>query len=256
MYHLLQPLTAESLKDKFISRFEHLILSGQLTIGQKLPPERELALQLGVSRPVVHEGLVDLAVKGLVTITPRRGATVNDYRRHGSLAMLTSLFRYHEGGLEPELLENALSIRMLFELESARLAARNRTSEHLTALDTLIRIESDLPAGAIERWVTVDFDLHHLVAMASGNRLFPLLLNSFRPLYTNLSARFFADAAVYTDVVSSHRRLQQAIAAGNATRAEDVMRTLLRHGEKHLTHMLRRESLRPQPPAQRKESPS
>ena len=58
---LLEPIKTDSLKDVFVIRFEELILSGKVKIGQKLPSERELALQLGVSRPVVHEGLVELA---------------------------------------------------------------------------------------------------------------------------------------------------------------------------------------------------
>ena len=73
MQVLLKPIRTESLKELFIRRFEELILSGKFPIGQKLPSERELALQLNVSRPVVHEGLVDLAAKGLVTMIPRVG---------------------------------------------------------------------------------------------------------------------------------------------------------------------------------------
>ncbi|MFA6032330.1 MAG: GntR family transcriptional regulator, partial [Myxococcota bacterium] len=91
MIELLAPLKAESLKEVFISRFEGLILSGQLATGQKLPSERELAMTLGVSRPVVHEGLVDLAAKGLVSMKPRVGAFVNDFRREGSITLLSSL---------------------------------------------------------------------------------------------------------------------------------------------------------------------
>ncbi|MBW1814590.1 MAG: FadR family transcriptional regulator, partial [Deltaproteobacteria bacterium] len=118
MQELLKPIKSESLKEIFISRFENLILSGKLSIGQKLPSERELALQLGVSRPVVHEGLVDLASKGLITLTPRIGTVVNDYRTEGSLAMLTSLFNYHDGQLQPAILESVLDMRMLFERET------------------------------------------------------------------------------------------------------------------------------------------
>ena len=83
MQELLKPIRTESLKDIFIKRFEELILSGTFPVGQKLPSERELAFQLGVSRPVVHEGLVDLAAKGMVTLIPRVGTIVNDYRQEG-----------------------------------------------------------------------------------------------------------------------------------------------------------------------------
>ena len=51
MKDILKPLKADSLVEVFISRFEDLILTGKVAIGQKLPSERELALQLGVSRP-------------------------------------------------------------------------------------------------------------------------------------------------------------------------------------------------------------
>ncbi len=51
MQELLKPIRTASLKDVFINRFEKLILSGTFPVGQKLPSERELALQLGVSRP-------------------------------------------------------------------------------------------------------------------------------------------------------------------------------------------------------------
>ena len=61
MLELLKPVKTESLKEACSGRLEDLILSGRLPIGQKLPSERELALQLCVSRPVAHEALVDLA---------------------------------------------------------------------------------------------------------------------------------------------------------------------------------------------------
>ena len=57
LQEFLKPIRKDSLKDVFIKRFEDLILSGTFPVGQKLPSERELALQLSVSRPVVHEGL-------------------------------------------------------------------------------------------------------------------------------------------------------------------------------------------------------
>ena len=55
MQELLKPIRNESLKEIFIKRFEELIISGKFSVGQKLPSERELALQLGVSHPVVHD---------------------------------------------------------------------------------------------------------------------------------------------------------------------------------------------------------
>ena len=139
MQELLKPIRTESLKDVFIKRFEELILSGKFPVGQKLPSERELALQLGVSRPIVHEGLVDLAAKGLITLIPRVGTIVNDFRKEGSLSLLTSLVNYHQGYLEPGLLVSLLDMRLLFEVETARLAAANRNQEQLDSIRALLQ---------------------------------------------------------------------------------------------------------------------
>jgi len=128
---LIEPIRTDSLKEVFVLRFEELILSGKIKIGQKLPSERELALQLGVSRPVVHEGLVELASRGMVSLKPRFGATVNDYRKEGSITLLASLIGYQKGKLEPELLESLLQMRQLLEPAFARFAAQNRTQDHL-----------------------------------------------------------------------------------------------------------------------------
>src|SRR5208283_1455092 len=130
MKDILTPLHSDSLVEVFISRFEDLILTGKIAIGQRLPAERELALQLGVSRPVVHEGLVDLAAKGLVTMKPRVGTFVNDYRKEGSLSILNSIINYQQGGLDENLMESLLQTRLLVETETTRLAASHRTDEH------------------------------------------------------------------------------------------------------------------------------
>jgi DNA-binding FadR family transcriptional regulator len=234
MKDLLQPLRADSLKELFIKRFEELILSGKLSIGEKLPSERELAAELGVSRPVVHEGLVDLSLKGLITLKPRVGAIVNDFRKEGSLAMLTSLFQYREGGLDIEILESILDVRILFEVEIARLAAKNRTDDHLAAFGEIAGREEAADPDDMEGLAAVDFDFHHQVAMATGNLMYPLLLNSMKRVYTNISGVFFSDPAVVPAVLGFHRRLTAAIREQDPPEAARVMEGLLRHGESQL----------------------
>jgi len=234
MQDLLKPIKAESLKEVFVSRFEELILSGRLSIGQKLPSERELALQLYVSRPVVHEGLVALAAAGLVTLKPRVGAVVNDYRRQGSVALLTSLFNYQRGQLAPEILNSVLSLRLLFEVETARLAALNRTDEHLQRFRQIVDREAEIGKTAIEALVEADFEFHHLITLATGNLIYPLLLNSMKSIYTNLTRQFFADPAVVPRVFAFHREMATALAGKDDKAAVRIMRKILKHGEKHL----------------------
>ena len=117
---------------------------------------------------MVHEGLVELAAKGLVTLKPRVGATVNDYRRQGSLAILTSLLNYHDGGLEPGLLDSLLEMRKLVEVETAGLAARRRTGEHLDVLKRILAEEEQSSGGSAAARTDLDFEFHHQIAMGLG----------------------------------------------------------------------------------------
>jgi len=237
MQELLAPLQSPSLKDVFIERFEELILSGQLKIGEKLPPERELALRLGVSRPVVHKGLVDLEAKGLVTLMPRVGAVVNDYRREGSLALLTSLVTYQKGRLEPDLQTSLLDVRRLFEVETARLAALNREDAHVSVLQQIVEKEMRARSQDVARIAAFDFRFHHLLSIASGNRIYPLLINSFKQVYLNLAMQFFEDPAVVQTVHAFHRKMLQAIENRDDAAAVSVMQRLLTHGADHLQAM-------------------
>jgi DNA-binding FadR family transcriptional regulator len=230
MQELLKPIRTESLKELFIRRFEELILSGNFPIGQKLPSERELALQLNVSRPVVHEGLVDLAAKGLVTMIPRVGTIVNDYRRQGSLVLLNSLVNYHQGKLDPGLLISLLEMRQLFEVETARLAALHRNREQLDSLRTLLREEDAINHHDVEAICKLDFDFHHLLAMTSGNQIYPLLINSFRHCYVNLAGQFFGDPAVVPVVFDFHKKLVKAVEDKDDKSAARIMGRLLEHG--------------------------
>jgi len=238
---LLQPIKTDSLKEVFVLRFEELILSGKIKIGQKLPSERELALQLRVSRPVVHEGLVELASRGLVSLKPRYGATVNDYRKEGSIALLSSLVQYQKGRLEPELMESLLEMRMLMEPAFAGLAARNRTRKQVREFYGHVEKEESTPHRSTQRITDLDFEFHLLVAVASGNSVYPLILNSFRPVYTNLSGQFFKDPSLSAKVHAYHRELAKAVEAGDAKKATAVMKELLLHGEKYLRKMIDRE---------------
>jgi len=238
---LMEPIRTDSLKDIFVLRFEELILSGKFKIGQKLPSERELALQLSVSRPVVHEGLVELASRGLVSLKPRFGATVNDYRKEGSITLLASLIQYQKGKLEPELLESLLQIRMLLEPAFARVAAENRTEEQVREFHGIIEKEESTDKRNVQKITDLDFEFHLLIAVASGNRVYPLLLNSFRQVYTNLSGQFFKDQKVTATVHGYHRAMLAAIEAGNGTKATSVMKEILHHGEKHLRTIIDQE---------------
>lgn len=238
---MIRPISSASLKEVFIREFEKLIFSGYFKIGEKLPPERELAKQMGVSRPVVHEGLVELVSKGLVTMVPRRGTMINDYRKSGSLFLLTSLFEYADGRVSEKLLDSMLDLRQLFETENARLAAGNRSEEHLAAFHRILGREEAADSGDAEGLARIDYDFHHLMAMASDNLVYPLLLNSMKEFYLSMTRLFFSDPGVVSRVTGYHRDLVSALEGQEEDRASDIMAALLRHGKDHLKQIMDKE---------------
>jgi DNA-binding FadR family transcriptional regulator len=240
----IEPLRVSSLKDACVARLEELILSGELQAGERLPAERDFALKLGVSRPVLHEALVDLASKGLVTIQPRRGVVVNDFRQSGSFAILSSLLNYANGDLDPAFQHSLLAVRILIERETARLAATNASVEQLIELRQILAEEKAAPPGDPALLTELDYNLHLKISMASGNLVYPLILNSFRKVYTHFTAAFFqmcASPAVLAEVQGYHATLIEALEGHDAEQSAATMEEMLVRGEKQLLECLSRE---------------
>ena len=219
-----------TLVEDFIRRFEEMILSGKLAVGDKLPSERDLAIKLGVSRPVVHEGLIDLASKGLITRSPNGGAVINDFRVQGSLSMLNTILNFQSGLLEPKLAKDITDLRLLIEVENVRLAALSRTDEQLKILEEILAEESSIDIQDFEAVALLDFRFHLTLAITSNNAFYPLLINSFKPLYLNGSELFFTNLSLAPVVFGFHHELVKAIEERNPTKAIEIMSRMLEHG--------------------------
>lgn len=233
----IKPLQVESLKEACITHLEELILSGELKAGERLPSERDLATRLGVSRPVLHEALVDLASKGLVSILPRRGVEVNDYRQSGSMAILSSLLTYQNGRFDPQFTASLLAMRLLIENETARLAAINADIEQIAYLQSILLKETQIDRTDLAALVKLDFDFHIQIALASKNHIYPLILNSFVAVYTHFTTDFFQHCnltSVLDEVFVYHSQLVKAIEQHQPQKASEIMTALLKHGEAHL----------------------
>jgi DNA-binding FadR family transcriptional regulator len=204
-----------------------------LKAGERLPAERDLAVKLGVSRPVLHEALVDLAGKGLVSILPRRGVEVNDFRQSGSMAILSSLLSYHHGEFDPAFTNSLFEMRLLIETETACLAALKAGKAQLTQLEALLAQEASADRGDLAGLVKLDFDFHLQISIASQNHIYPLILNSFNAVYTHFTTLFFEKCRftpVLDEVFARHQKLVDAIRAHQADEAGNLMTDLLTQG--------------------------
>jgi DNA-binding FadR family transcriptional regulator len=230
----LQPLSSESLKEKCIFKLEELIFSGYFAPGQRLPAERDLARQLGISRPVVHEAIVELASMGLVTLQPRKGTVVNEFRAEGTLALVTSMARHGSADEHGKLVSDMLHLRLLFEVDAARLAALKRSDRDCEAMKEICRERERVPEDQASLQAQIDFRFHQAVMIATDNYLYPLLLNSFRDFHLDLAEKFYRQRGVLAFVREKHCDLIGAIERGAPDLAAQIMKDLIGHGEKHL----------------------
>lgn len=171
-------ISALSLTDLFVQQIENMILSGELGVGEQLPAARELCVKMGVSRPVISAGLVELEKLGFVEIIPRQGVYVSDYRRRGTVETLVAIMRYNGGAMRQNEVRSLLETRDSLECLCARLVVERAGEGELAALGPMLDDIRDAPD--CESAADAVFRFLHELAVLSGNVLLPLMYYSFR----------------------------------------------------------------------------
>ena len=178
-----QKISSPSLKELFVQQIEHLILSGQLKIGEKLPSERQLAEMMQVSRAVVNSGLAELEENGFLIIKPRSGTFVADYRQYGNLNTLMSIMKYNGGRIRDEEIRSIFEVRLALDTLVARLCVEHISDEAITLLGD--KADAIKNATTVSEATQAAFDFQHQFALCSGNTLIPLIFQSFKaPIFT------------------------------------------------------------------------
>ncbi len=218
----------EGLKKTFVHQMQQKIFSGELQIGQKLPPERELAAQLGVSRSLVNTGILELESQGFVRIIPRQGSIVADYKKNGTLQVLVALMNCDSPRIDYPLFCNMVDLRILIECESARLACVHATIEDIDTLSLLIRcvgVCTD-PQDAVDSLVR----FHYLIAQLSGNAVYAMTFKSFEAVVTRLVSQHLTIAPDLPKTIKLHESLISALIAHDPERSAQCMRLCLLQG--------------------------
>ena len=228
---------AEGSTDQVVSYVRTRIESGALRPGDRLPGERDLAVQIGVSRPTVRAGLRALAAIGVVRSRHGSGTYIPDGPPALASEPLSFLAALH-GFTRDEMYE----ARRILEVGAAALAAERATNEQVTTLSeevaSLFATLSDP-----QRFLLHDINFHRGVATASGNPIVASLVEMISALYYE-SRRDTAALASETDLrraAEMHRRIYQAIRARDAEGARSAMNT-------HLVEASHQQAQEPAPP--------
>ncbi len=161
---------------ELVTHFEEQILSGKLAPGDVLPSERAISIERDVSRSVVREAINRLASLGLVRSVHGSGTRVEAATGRPIAEGFQRLLR--QGDVQ---LAHLAQVRLPLETTIAGLAARHRSDEHLGRLARTQEVLAQ-PRAGLEAHVRADLEFHAVLAEASGNPLFGLVLAPIQQL--------------------------------------------------------------------------
>ncbi len=204
------------------NRLVTAILDGSFSVNTSLPPERELAQLLGVTRPTLREALQRLSRDGWIEIRQGRPTRVRDYWQEGNLLILSAIAR-HQQHLPADFVPNLLHVRILLAPEYTRLAIRNASSEVIRLLESMQTLP-DTPGD----FTRVDLELHSRLTVLSANPVFTLILNGFANLYKDMGLRYFSSPLTRDHSRSFYKKLLSAALSNDIFMAEEVTRAVMR----------------------------
>jgi GntR family transcriptional repressor for pyruvate dehydrogenase complex len=213
----LQSIEPRRLYRQIAEQIRALIEGGEYSVGSRLPPERDLARQMRVSRPSVREALIALEVEGLVEV--RIGSGIYVRRSTGSPAPAAG----SESGVGPFELIRA---RRVIEGECAALAAQHARRAQIAALEeALDRMEADAAGEAPP--LEADRLFHLRVAEATGNAALVAVVRSLweeraGALFSQLE-HHFDTPRLWAAALREHRAILEAVASGEPDAARAAM---------------------------------
>jgi DNA-binding FadR family transcriptional regulator len=215
----IQTVASQRLYQQVAGQLGELIRQGEFRQGDRLPPERDLARQLGVSRPTVREAMIALEIAGLVDVRTGSGAYV---RKAPSAGVLP--FAPPDIGPSPFEL---IAARRLIEPEVAFAAAGCMCDGVLAEIaETLDSMRASIEAG--DGVQAADRLFHARIAAATGNTVLTSVVeqlwnSTFEPIFEGLSRRTGLPEN-QRSALAGHIRIFNALERGDAAGARDAMR--------------------------------
>lgn len=220
----IQSIEPRRLYRQIADQIRLLIRSGEFPLGQRLPAERDLAAQFGVSRPSVREALIALEVEGLVEVRVGSGIYVRSREAEPTARRVDT----EHGPFE------IMGARQLIEGELAASAAQRMNAEQIEGLrDALRHMEGDIARGALP--IQGDRLFHLRLAEASENAPLVRIVGSLfdernNPLFAQLGAHFESEPTWRT-AVAEHQAVIDAIAAHQPEAARAAMQVHLQRSQ-------------------------
>jgi DNA-binding FadR family transcriptional regulator len=210
------------------------VFAGELKAGDRLPPERELAPVLGVSRSALREALRVLETIGVLVAQPGRGPDAGARIVRNPDDALGRLLRLHFA-LGSYSLEDVLEARVVLERSSFEAAATHACDEDLDEVERLL-VRMGEPDVGVSEFNDLDTRFHVQIARSSGNELTSTLTSAVRESVRPLILRALEAAedwpATAGGLNAQHAELLRLVRTGKGAKAADLVERHIRslHG--------------------------
>lgn len=222
------PLGETDMVTEVLEKLTARIVDGVYEVGARLPAEGELARQFAVSRTVLREAMRSLRTRGLVEMSQGKMARVKPADPAPTVESLGLLLRRNRASLL-----HLAEVRHPLESEIAALAARRANQEHLRQLEQTIH---DLAvAKELDARIEADILFHHILAQATGNPVFILLLETLVG-FMHQSRRKTLTYSGVDVALAGHRAILAAVRAGNPETARKAMNQHLMAAKRDLSN--------------------
>jgi GntR family transcriptional regulator, transcriptional repressor for pyruvate dehydrogenase complex len=210
----LRPVTRPRLYEVIVEQLCGYIADNEMTPGDRLPAERDLAAKLGVSRASLSQALVALEVQGVLSVRHGDGAIL--VRRPSEERAIKAL-REHADRI-PDIIE----AREALEVKLVSLAAARRSDAEMAAIDAAIeKMESEIDAG--ERGVVGDEMFHEAITAAAHSSLLAKLMHEISGLVKETRIESLSQEDRPRASLEGHRRIADAVRKQDPQEASQAM---------------------------------
>ncbi|KPL19190.1 MAG: hypothetical protein AMJ93_13285 [Anaerolineae bacterium SM23_84] len=219
MSQVMEEIEIQGVSDAISERILKLISTGALKPGDALPPQRQLASQLGVSLSSLREALHALAAIGVIEVKRGHGTFVCDHPTDSLVKQLDWALL-----LQEEETRELFEARRVIDVSVAGYAAERATEEQIAQMTALFEeMMESWETRDLHRLEEQDVRFHLAVAEAAGNSL---LLHLAQSLYAVVD-RFIRVVPHTKPGMENHRRVLEAIVERDPAKAQEAVRVLL-----------------------------
>lgn len=207
----------QPISRQIADKIQQMVMDGELRPGDRLPSERQLSLDLNVSRNMIREALALLEERGIVAVQVGSGT----YVLEANVESVTRTFSLYAQRTQVTIAQ-MFEVRWALEVENARLAATNISPKQISQLEmTITQMQesmNDLPT-----FTNADIRFHRLLAYASQNPLFPVFLDTIQEMLQKQAIIATALPNAPQNAIRHHQNIFAAIQAKDATAARSAM---------------------------------